>query len=413
MKTPILILLLFSCLLIKAQTHINDDNFRQAINTCLSTNPVDGMCSDSEYGAMPDWYVGYVTDMSEAFRDKTDFNGDISKWKCWNATDMSNMFYGASSFNQNIGSWYLGLVTSTAGMFSGATSFDQNINYWQVSRVNNMRNMFGSANSFNGDLSNWNVSNVTNMNYMFSGASSFSGDISNWSVSSVKSMINMFSGAFVFNQDISSWNVHGVTSMSYMFYNASSFNRDISNWDVRNVTNMSYMFDYSRLSRPNYDALLKGWSTQAVQQGVTFGAVGIAYCEGQDARQYLIDTYGWRITDRGLDCTIDDTNFYQAINTCLSTNPEDGMCSDSEYGAMPDWDVISVTDMSAAFAEKSDFNGDISNWDVRRVKNMSGMFFGASAFNQDIGSWDVRSVILLWNICFIALDSLQLIMMRF
>ena len=50
MRTPILILLLFSCLLIKAQTTpIDDDNFQQAINTCLSTNPVDGMCSDSEY----------------------------------------------------------------------------------------------------------------------------------------------------------------------------------------------------------------------------------------------------------------------------------------------------------------------------------------------------------------------------
>ena len=78
MKTPILILLLFSCLLIKAQTPITDSNFQQAINTCLSTNPVNGMCSDSEYGAMPDWDVSNVTDMSQAFQSKSDFNGDIS-----------------------------------------------------------------------------------------------------------------------------------------------------------------------------------------------------------------------------------------------------------------------------------------------------------------------------------------------
>ena len=32
-----------------SQTPITNDNFQKAINTCLSTNPVDGMCSDSEY----------------------------------------------------------------------------------------------------------------------------------------------------------------------------------------------------------------------------------------------------------------------------------------------------------------------------------------------------------------------------
>ena len=67
MKNLILILLLFTSLLIKAQTAIEDANFQQAINTCLTTNPADGMCSDSEYGAMPDWDVSNVTVMRSAF----------------------------------------------------------------------------------------------------------------------------------------------------------------------------------------------------------------------------------------------------------------------------------------------------------------------------------------------------------
>ena len=79
---------------------------------------------------------------------------------------------------------------------------------------------------------------------------------------------------------------------------------------------------------------------------------------------------------------ITDANFQTAINTCLTTNPEDGMCSDSEYGAMPDWDVSQVTDMSQAFDDRITFNGDISAWDASSVTNMSAMFDYASAFNQ-------------------------------
>ena len=47
-----------------AVTQITDSNFHSAIATCLGTNPVDGLCSLSEYGSMPDWDVSMVTDMS-------------------------------------------------------------------------------------------------------------------------------------------------------------------------------------------------------------------------------------------------------------------------------------------------------------------------------------------------------------
>ena len=72
---------------------------------------------------------------------------------------------------------------------------------------------------------------------------------------------------------------------------------------------------------------------------------------------------------------ITDANRYNAIETCLSTDPIDGMCSDSEYGAMPDWDVSQVTDMNNAFYFRSDFNADISNWNVSSVANTTYMFY--------------------------------------
>ena len=74
---------------------------------------------------------------------------------------------------------------------------------------------------------------------------------------------------------------------------------------------------------------------------------------------------------------ITDFNFQDAINECLSTNPEDGLCTNSKYGAMPDWDVSGVTDMSSAFSSsgssdpKNSFNGNIGGWDVSNVTNMN------------------------------------------
>ena len=140
-------------------TPITDANFQTAINTCLATNPVDGMCSDSEYGAMPDWDVSQVNDMSYAFRLKTNFNGDLSAWDVSNVTTMFQMFGLANNFNGNISAWDVSNVTIMQYMFSDATSFNQPLEDWDVSNVTEMRDLF-SYSSFNQDISGWCVSNI-------------------------------------------------------------------------------------------------------------------------------------------------------------------------------------------------------------------------------------------------------------
>ena len=179
-----------------SQTPITDANFKTAINTCLSTNPVDGLCSDSEYGAMPNWDVSDVTNMSQAFKDKTTFNGDISDW-----------------------------------------------------------------------------------------------------------------------------NVSSVTRTYRMFLEASSFNQDISSWDVSSVYIMGGVFDNAGLSRDNYDKLLNGWSQNRLKQNVSFGAVGINYCDGATGRQKLIDDFGWIITDGGLDCATASIEDQNQLEISLYPNP--------------------------------------------------------------------------------------------
>merc|ERR1711990_885108 len=122
-----------------AVTQITDSNFHSAIETCLETNPVDGLCSSSEYGSMPDWDVSLVTDMnginygaSQGFRGKSTFNGDIGDWNTAQVTDMRNMFSLASAFNQDIGSWNTAQVTNMEFMFKEASSFNQDIGSWNT-----------------------------------------------------------------------------------------------------------------------------------------------------------------------------------------------------------------------------------------------------------------------------------------
>ena len=181
-------------------SQLTDANFQQAIDDCLATNPVDGMCSDSEYGAMPDLDVSNVTDMSSAFDGRNTFNGDLSSW------DTSSMIY-----------------------------------------------------------------------------------------------------------------------MKQMFYNADAFNQDVSTWDVSNVTDMTSMFDNSGVSTDNYDNILIGWSSQTLQSNVPFGANGINYCWGENARQSLIDTYGWIITDDGLDCSTASVDDQNQLDISIYPNPTSDM----------------------------------------------------------------------------------------
>ncbi len=167
--------------------------------------------------------------------------------------------------------------TSMANAFFGATNLRINaVDSPDLSGVTDMSNMFRSLFIyFNPDISSWDVSNVTNMS-------------------------GMFNSAIAFNQDISSWDVSNVTNMNTMFF-AAPFNQDISSWDVSSVTDMTSMFaGGSALSVANYDAILAGWSAQALQSNVTFDAGSSYYCASSVERQSIIDNFNWTITDNGM-----------------------------------------------------------------------------------------------------------------
>ena len=112
----------------------------------------------------------------------------------------------------------------------------------------------------------------------------------------------MFAYCSSLNNDLSNWDVSQVTSLQGMLFNATSFNQDLSNWNISSVSNMAFMLDGTSIDKANYDNTLIGWASQNVQSNVNLGASGLEYCNGEAARNNLINNYGWSISGDILSC---------------------------------------------------------------------------------------------------------------
>ena len=75
------------------------------------------------------------TDMKELFKDKTNFNGDISTWDVSNVTTMEGMFEGADKFNKDVSKWDTNKVQNMDKMFKNATEFKQDLSKWCVTNL--------------------------------------------------------------------------------------------------------------------------------------------------------------------------------------------------------------------------------------------------------------------------------------
>ena len=326
-----------------------------ASTTCTSgITDMDGMFREkTEFNEdISHWDVSSVTKLSRMFSFAKAFNGDISAWDVSNVTDMGDMFNRAESFNQDISGWDVSNVTNMYVMFGCAVSFDQPLGNWNVSNVTNMDAMFACT-PFNQDISRWDVSKVTIMKGMFDSNSKFNQDISGWDVSSVTNMRDMFRYASSFNSDISAWNVSNVTTMSGMFIQATSFNQDISSWDVSNVTDMRLMFENAK----EFNQAIGNWDVSSVTNM-------LGMFKYSSFNQPIGDWDVSNVTDMG------DMFSFSSFNQEIDS-----------------WDVSSVTNTASMFNAAKSFNQPIGSWEVDSVSNMDFMFRGASTFNQDLKAW--------------------------
>jgi surface protein len=182
--------------------------FKAGIEDCLKEAPVDGQCHEyaktSRRGTMPNWDTSQIRNMENLFKDRKDFNADITKWDTSNVITMNNMFEGATSFNQPIGAWDTSKVTDMSNMFQKASRFNKDIINWDVSHVTTMRSMFAHAEDFNQPLERWDVRKVKDMFYMFTGAKNFQQPIHTWKGLAADAVQNgewgrIFDGAWAFN----------------------------------------------------------------------------------------------------------------------------------------------------------------------------------------------------------------------
>ena len=373
--------------------------------------------------------------------------GEINTWNVSLITNMSNLFYNKPDFNDDISNWDVSSVTTMYKMFAYADNFSGgDLSGWDVSSVTNMGEMFREADDFVSDLSAWEVSNVTNMHMMFRDTHHFNSDISGWNVSSVTDMHTMFGATGDFNQDISDWDVSNVTVFGSMFWNANSLSNTNKGLIHTSFSpNSNWPYDWSALvnSAPvitSYDGnatiALNAPENQAFAADVNANdpdgnaTVSYSISGGADASKFDLNATSGVLTFKTAPDFENPTDTDASNTYVVEVNASDGTAWDlqtitvtvtngaevfkpttktelqtavnlwvsdkatalSTYGEINTWNVSLITDMKELFLSKSTFNDNISNWDVSNVTNMHKMFKSASSFNQNLSNWDVSNV---------------------
>jgi len=248
------------------------------------------------------WDTSSVRNMRYMFARTAMAAPTTTFWDTSQVTNMSYMFYLAAAANPDTSHWDTGNVTSMRSMFRKALLATPDTASWNTAAVTDMALMFRDAPLANPDTGSWDLTNVSDLSYMFYKATAAKPDTTSWNTASVTNMRNLFSWAAAAKPDTSHWNTGNVTKMQYMFYKATAADPDATRWNIGNVTDMSAMFTDITLATPRYDALLLAFDAQNVQNGVTFHGGNSTYCSSAEARKHLMTTYGWNITDGGIDC---------------------------------------------------------------------------------------------------------------
>jgi hypothetical protein len=146
-----------------------------------------------------------------------------------------------------------------------------------------------------------------------------------------------------------------------MFKNNSGFNGDLSGWRPTSCSNFGSMFDQAT----SFDQNISLWLTSPnVADRMDFMFQNTPFNQNID---------GWDVS------TV--TNFIAMFADAASFNQ-----------SLNSWDMSAATAINAMFFRATSFNGNITSWNTLNVTTFQNLFSSASAFNQDIGAWNVASL---------------------
>jgi len=364
---------------------------------------------DNKFRAVKQWSSTPLTSLNLAFsRCRYFYNDAINAPNLSICTDMGSTFALAqydrtySNFGKTIGNWDVSNITNMNRTFSPYCGIDDNLGDWDVSSVTDMSHMFNESSNFeNGgvdSLNNWNVSNVTDFENIFRRTARLDQYIGDWEFNVPTSFTAMFNAVSKFSASwgIDKWNTTNVTSMRDMFqYSAGNSNQDLSGWDIRNVTSMTNLMSNAHgLDITNYEKTLVSWAAQVPQTNISVNfsrSKYLAGSPGEIARQELINTYNWTISDGGIADDEITIPFIFTIDTVFPGTSETNQFTlpwsiDGYYTAtISDGQVISNTSGGDVITFASSGTYQVSITGV--FPSMNTTSFGDQAKITEINQW--------------------------
>jgi len=259
-----------------------------------------------------------ISTMYSIFRDCVNLNTtpDVRKINTSNMTNLSYCFCNLKNITEppNVSNWDTVKATTLAGLFSHLEGITEppNVSNFNTSNVTNMYDTFSHLKNITTppDVSNWDTSSLKYINYTFSGLKSITEppNVSNWDVSNVTTTKSLFSDCISLESlpDMSNWDTSKLEIIDYMLYNLTAISEigdvGIQDWDISSLTSAVNFAKYSKFSTNIYDQILINWEAQDPSNEVEIHFGDSKYTSGgdaEDARQSLIDNYGWTIYDGG------------------------------------------------------------------------------------------------------------------
>ena len=365
------------------------------------------------------WKTGAVTTLSFTFDGASELTAAFGNWDVSKVTNMQGAFHNAGKFvGGGLDQWRTGSVTTLASTFEKAVSMNADLGTWDVSKVSNMQQMFRHAANFAGaGLDKWSTTSLTTLSSTFTGAGLTHVVLGGWDTFNVVTMERTFFQAAKFEGGgLDQWITGAVTSLYGTFMGANSMNVGLGGWDVAEVTSMSQTF---RDAQAFVGTGLEKWSVANVTTGTfndmtnTFlDATSLTSCNKRKIADAWASTStvfndSSYATDWAADkcpLLLTDATFKQASWDWV----QDTATATTKWGAIGDWNVSGVKDMSYAFTSARNEAGSYKNngnpkaasfigtgidkWLTSSVTNLYYTFSDAGLADVDLGGWDTTKV---------------------